>query len=181
MLLSLTGDFRRIRRLRHEDVPTLMAWDNDPDLFVLTGKKFAHDEAEKDWWSKLRHDRSRLVFAIVDDDGNLIGDVELQQILWRAREAEIRISIGDKALWNKGYGTEALSETVFAAFQFLSLERVYLRVRVDNYRAIKSYEKVGFRAVGRLAATGRLEGYTDLQLMEVTRSSYGPGSIMERA
>ncbi|MCL5115627.1 MAG: GNAT family N-acetyltransferase [Firmicutes bacterium] len=174
MVLSLTDEFRRIRRLRHDDVPQLMIWDNDPALFHLTGKKFAHDEDETQWWNQLIRDRSRLMFAIVNDDGQLIGDVELQQILWRAREAEIRISIGDKAFWAQGFGSEALQEMLYAAFQLLSLERVYLRVRLDNGRAIRAYEKVGFRAVARLTATGRLSGFPDLQLMEVTRARYAP-------
>ncbi len=174
MLLSLTDEFRRIRCLRHEDVPVLMAWDDDPDLFQLTGKKFRRDDNQKDWWNHLVRDRSRLMFGIVNDGGRLIGDVELLQILWRAGEAEIRISIGDKSCWNRGYGTQALQEAVVAAFHFLSLHRVYLRVRVDNPRAIRSYEKVGFRAVARLQATGRLAGYADLRLMEITRAHYLP-------
>ncbi len=175
MILSLTNEYRRIRRLRHDDVPALMAWDNDPDLFELTGKKFSVDENYQDWWASLVRDRTRLVFGIVDDIGRLIGDVELLQILWRAREAEVRISIGDKKYWNRGYGTEALMEALLAAFRILSLERVYLRVRSDNGRAIHSYRKVGFRPVARLAATGRLLGCAELQLMEMTRGRYGLG------
>lgn len=149
-----------------------MAWDNDPDLFELTGKKFQCGEDYGNWWRELVHDRARIMFGIVNDGGTLIGDVELLQIVWRTREAEIRISIGDKACWNRGYGTQALTEALAVAFHFLSLERLYLRVRVDNRRAIRSYEKVGFRLVARLAATGRLRGYTDLNLMEVTRPDF---------
>lgn len=183
MILSLTDDYRRIRRLKHEDIATLMAWDNDPDLFELTGKKFQHGQDHGNWWSELVHDRARIMFAIVNDGGALIGDVELLQIVWRTREAEIRISIGDKAFWNRGYGTQALGEAIAAAFDFLSLERLYLRVRVDNIRAIRSYEKVGFRSVARLQATGRLKGYTDLKLMEVTRPHFVaqvPASLCHR-
>jgi RimJ/RimL family protein N-acetyltransferase len=176
LILALNNQFRRIRDLNHEDVPTLMDWDNDPDLFALTGKKFHQDITEHDWWDNLIRDRTRLMFAIVDDCGRLIGDVEILQILWRAREAEVRISIGDKSFWNRGFGTEALNEALYAAFHFLSLDRVYLRVRVDNLRAIKSYQKAGFRSVGRLEPTGRLSGQTALQLMEVTRHHFFPES-----
>ncbi len=177
MILSLTDDYRRIRRLQHDDVHQLMIWDNDPGLSQLTGKKFDHRDNEEAWWSQVVRDRSRLVFAIVDDQGRLIGDVELQQILWRAREAELRISIGDKNSWNRGYGTEAVDEMLAAAFGLLSLDRVYLRVRVDNPRAIRAYQKSGFRTVAHLSATGRLHGYTALKLMEVTRERYLPASI----
>ncbi|NMP21253.1 GNAT family N-acetyltransferase [Sulfobacillus harzensis] len=177
MVLSLTDDYRRIRRLEPSDVHQLMTWDNDPALSRLTGKKFEHGDDEAAWWNQLVRDRSRLVFAIIDEEGRLIGDVELQQILWRAREAELRISIGDKNFWNRGYGTEAVDETLSAAFSLLSLDRVYLRVRVDNPRAIRAYQKSGFRTVAHLAATGRLAGYTALKLMEITREHYLPNSL----
>lgn len=172
MVLSLQKGFVRLRRLSFDDVPRLMAWDANPELFQLTGKKFERGDDATSWWGHLLRDRSRLIFAIVGDQGELIGDVELQQILWRSREAEVRISIGDKSYWDRGYGTEAMGEALAVAFDMLSLERVYLRVRIDNRRAIKSYLKAGFRAVARLEANGRLQGMTDLQLMEVTRQHH---------
>ncbi len=177
MIVSLDEKFQRIRRIQHEDVKSLMAWDNDPDLFHLTGKKFQHDDDGPSWWKRLVSDRSRVMFAIMDDRGRLIGDVELLHILWRAREAELRISIGDKGQWDQGFGTQALLETLVVAFEVMALHRVYLRVRKDNCRAVCSYEKVGFRLIGRLEPTGRLKGQQALHLMEVTSVHYFPVSL----
>ncbi len=180
MVLSLTDRFRRIRRLSHEDVPALMEWDSDPELLLLVGKKFQDNDDASCWWDRVIRDRSRLVFAIVDDNARLIGDVELLHIRWRAHEAELRICIGDKRSWNHGYGTDALQEALGAAFGYLALRRVYLRVRLDNRRAIHAYQKVGFRPVGRLDPTGRLRGQPPLQLMEITRDQVLDAALSAR-
>lgn len=173
LVLAPLGKMTRIRRLKEDDLPHLMNWDKDPDVSDLAGKKFTAHGKVKEWWRNLIHDRTRLTFAIVNDVGTLIGDVALEQIVWRSREAELRISIGDKRYWNRGFGTEALIDIIRIGFEGLNLERIYLRVQNDNRRAIRAYLKAGFRKVGRLVANGRLEGHPDLVLMQIERNYYG--------
>jgi RimJ/RimL family protein N-acetyltransferase len=120
------------------------------------------------WWQAIGRDRTRLGVAIVNDEGRLIGDIELENVAWRAGEAELRIAIGDKTYWNRGYGTQALQEMAQVAFELLRLRSLYLRVADQNIRAIRSYRKAGFRKVGRLSATGRLCGGQSLVLMRMT-------------
>ena len=168
MIITLTGTERRIRPLRYEDLDILMEWDNDPELQRLTGRKFSAEDEMTRWWESIEHDRSRLAVAIVDDSGRFIGDIELENVTWRAGEAELRIAIGDKSCWNRGYGTEALREIAQFAFAHLRLQSLYLRVSDKNLRAIRSYQKAGFRKVGRLWATGRLKGGQNLVLMRMT-------------
>ncbi|MCY0864748.1 MAG: GNAT family protein [Sulfobacillus sp.] len=171
------GPYRRLRRLEPGDVTRLMEWDNDPEIYQLTGKKFSYGLDPKRWWLSLHEDSRRLALGIVNDQQELVGDVELEHIAWRAREAELRISIGDKRYWNQGIGGEAVSEMLMIAFGPLGLERIYLRVRHDNPRAIRVYQKVGFQPVGRLKATGHLTGMADLILMEVTPKTYQPWKV----
>lgn len=167
MILSRADGLERIRPLRREDVPDLMAWDDDPELHRLTGKKFTTAGTASAWWNELIRDRARVAMAILDDRGRLIGDVALENVSWRAHDAEIRISIGDKASWNRGFGTEALREAARIAFDQLKLKSLYLRVSEDNRRAIRAYEKAGYRKVGRLRASGRLSGRQSLVLMRL--------------
>ncbi len=167
MITILTGAEKRIRPLRPDDLAILRRWDSDPELQALTGRKFDAADEMAQWWAAIERDRSRLAVAIVDDDGRLIGDIELENVAWRAGEAELRIAIGDKSCWNRGFGTQALREMAGLAFEQLGLQSLYLRVSEHNVRAIRSYAKVGFRKVGRLAATGRLQGGQSLVLMRM--------------
>ncbi len=169
MMVALIRTKKRIRPLTQEDVTTLMQWSQDPELQRLTGRTFPSEKDGALWWHAVERDPTRLAMAILDDDGQFIGDVELENVAWRAGEAELRIAIGEKSCWNRGYGTEALSEMAQIAFKELHLHSLYLRVSERNVRAIRSYHKAGFRKVARLSATGRLQGGDPLVLMRRTR------------
>ena len=82
--------------------------------------------------------------------GRLIGFIELDAIQWAHGDAYLAIGIGERDLWGKGYGTDAMREILRFAFEELNLHRVTLTVFEYNPRAIRTYEKVGFREEGRL-------------------------------
>ncbi|MCL6614902.1 MAG: GNAT family N-acetyltransferase, partial [Firmicutes bacterium] len=107
------------------------------------------------------------LFAIEDDEGRLIGDLELDHISWRRREAELRIRIGEKERWNEGYGTDAVRTLLALAFGRMKLRRVYLKVYRFNRRAIRCYEKSGFRKEGILRRRDGAAGWKDIILMSV--------------
>ena len=65
------------------------------------------------------------------------------------RKAMIGIAIGDKTFWNKGYGTGAMRLLLDYAFNLLNLNSIMLGVYAYNEWAIKCYEKVGFKLIGR--------------------------------
>ena len=157
----------RVRWLQAEDLPVMAAWERDPEIAHLMGRRFQTDADVREWWGTLNRGGDRLGFAILLD-GRLIGDMELLHISRAGQEAEVRICIGEKAAWNHGYGTVALDRLMRLAFSDLGLTRVYLRVTRDNHRAIRCYAHLGFKKRARLRATGRLSGQPDLILMDVT-------------
>ena len=59
------------------------------------------------------------------------------------------ISLGEHDAWGQGYGTEATRLMLGLAFDSIGLHRVGLSVFSFNERAIRSYEKAGFRLEGR--------------------------------
>ena len=98
-------------------------------------------------------------FAIRTLTGDrLIGFIELDGIQWAHGDAYLAIGIGERDLWGKGYGTDAMRETLRFAFEELNLHRVTLTVFEYNPRAIRTYEKVGFREEGRLRQHLNREG-----------------------
>ncbi|CAB1129690.1 N-acetyltransferase [Candidatus Hydrogenisulfobacillus filiaventi] len=164
-----------LRPLAREDMPQLVAWDNDPEIVALAGKKFHAGQAEAvRWWEQARRDRHLAAFAIADEAGRLLGDIMLKHISWRRREAELQVTIGDRSRWGQGYGTAAIRELLGLAFGPLSLRRVYLRVHASNQRALAVYARLGFRPVGRLLPGQRLPG-PPLILMELRREAFRAG------
>lgn len=59
--------------------------------------------------------------------------------------AEVSIFITNREDWSKGYGTDAMRALVDFGFGELRMERIWLRVFDYNPRAVRSYEKVGFK------------------------------------
>jgi len=85
------------------------------------------------------------------DDNRLLGDINLDVINdWGSRDSFVGLGIGDRNDWGKGYGTDAMKIILRFAFTELNLRRVTLTVFEYNPRAIRSYEKVGFRHEGHL-------------------------------
>jgi RimJ/RimL family protein N-acetyltransferase len=93
------------------------------------------------------------------DEDRLVGFIGLAGDLYPHGEAFVGIGIGERQLWGKGYGTDAMKVILRYAFQELNLRRVALDTFEYNPRAIRSYERAGFvhegRARGYLLRDGR--------------------------
>lgn len=84
--------------------------------------------------------------------------------------------LGEPGSWNRGIGTELVSAIVRFLFADLRAERVVMDPHVDNLRAIRCYEKCGFRRVRMLPAHERHEGEMhDCWQMELLAPGAGPG------
>lgn len=110
-----------------------------------------------------------LNFAIEDlESSKLIGSCGLADIDLVSRHAKLGIMIGDKEYWNKGYGKDIIRTLLSIAFNQIGLNKVKLGVFEYNKRAIKCYEKVGFKIVGvekeDIYRNGR---YYDHYIMEI--------------
>lgn len=157
----------RLRPFRRGDLPSMVRWNNDPDLQYYVDSDLPKTLPECEAWFARNFPRlSYRLFAIEDDQGRLIGDLELDHISWRRREAELRIRIGEKERWNEGYGTDAVKTLLSLAFGPMGLRRLYLKVYRFNHRAIRCYEKNGFRREGLLR---RRDGrnWKDILLMSI--------------
>ncbi|MBD7983472.1 GNAT family N-acetyltransferase [Sporosarcina sp. Sa2YVA2] len=88
--------------------------------------------------------------AIVTEERKHIGWVDLKNIDRMNRHAELGIAIGDKTYWGKGYGLAAMKEMLLWGFNELELNKIWLRVEVDNEKAIKSYTRMGYVEEGIL-------------------------------
>jgi diamine N-acetyltransferase len=167
----LAGQLTILRRVVAADLPLLQAWDDDPEIIALMGRKYAETDVS-DWFRSLNRDRTCRTWAIDTHDGKLIGELELAHLNWRSGSTELRICIGDKDYWSHGYGTDALRAALRAAFEGLCLDSVYLRVFITNTRAIRTYEKLGFRRQAILEPSIRRQDPAAVLLMNLTRQRW---------
>jgi RimJ/RimL family protein N-acetyltransferase len=91
-------------------------------------------------------------------EDKLIGEIGLDVVNWSGRDAFVGLGIGETEYWSKGYGTDVMNVLLRFAFTEINLRRVTLTVFEYNPRAIRSYEKAGFRHEGRLRKLLNREG-----------------------
>ena len=92
------------------------------------------------------------------EDDKLIGEIGLDVVNWPGRDAFVGLGIGETEYWSKGYGTDVMNVLLRFAFTEINLRRVSLGVFEYNPRAIRSYEKAGFRHEGRMRRLLNREG-----------------------
>jgi RimJ/RimL family protein N-acetyltransferase len=92
------------------------------------------------------------------EDDKLIGELGLDVVSWNGRDAFVGLGIGEPEYWSKGYGTDIMNVLLRFAFLEVNLQRVTLTVFEYNPRAIRSYEKAGFRHEGRRRLALNREG-----------------------
>jgi RimJ/RimL family protein N-acetyltransferase len=151
----LEGTLVRLRPLTQDDLPLLLRWYTDPEVIHWLHQSEYREGGEERIRAKFgpgseRADDVRWIIEAID--GTPIGVIRLEGIEGAHRRAELAVSIGEKAYWSHGYGTEAIKLALRHGFEGLELRRVHLITDVDNQRGIRCYEKCGFRREGLLRA-----------------------------
>lgn len=106
-------------------------------------------------------------------DNALLGDIALDVDEWNTGNAFVGLAVYERANWGKGFGSEAMHLLLEFAFNEVNMRRVSLTVFEYNPRAIRSYEKVGFRHEGRLRGRLMREGKRwDMLVMGILREEW---------
>ena len=180
----LYGHNLRLRSAERTDIPQFLRWINDPEvvanLEVYAPMGTVEEEAWFDAMKQRPIDEHTLVIEIHPEESDqewvVIGNTSFFPIDHKAHSVEIGIMIGEKAYWNKGFGTEAMRTMCRYGFDELNLNRVWLRVYDTNPRARKAYEKAGFVYEGTMRQAVYKNGrYIDMHIMSVLRSDWNNG------
>ena len=177
----LQGNRIRLRAAEREDISAFLRWINDAEvtenlLFVAPISRFE----EEQWYdAMMKTPKAEHVLVIeVQDEGleegyRAIGTCQFHNIDWRNRSAEIGIMIGEKAFWDKGYGTETMRLLLSHGFHTLNMHRIWLQVIDKNQRGIRAYEKAGFQYEGKYRQGHYQHGqYFDVHLMSVIQEEW---------
>ena len=148
---KLIGENVFLGPVSKEYIPKLVRWMNDLEVVKYTCQaSLMHtEEIEKQFLENAAKSQTHYYFGIFLNNGELIGGIGLTELSSVNRTAILGITIGEKKLWSKGYGTEAITLLLDYGFNVLNLNNIMLTVFEFNPRAIKAYEKSGFKAIGR--------------------------------
>ena len=147
------GELVALAPLEPGIIPLWQRWLNDLEVTRTLGAFSVNvhpRESQERAYDRSVHTEGDVSFAIVERDGRrVIGSTSLREISFRTGAATFSIVIGEKACWDRGYGTEATRLVLDFAFHALGLHNVLLTVYDNNPRGVRAYEKAGFRVMGR--------------------------------
>jgi len=173
---KLSGEKCYLSPLSTEDADAITSWLNDLEVTLPLGDEaylpYSVEKVQGEIAEAIR--RQDHVFGIVDCVSNhVIGRCLLFGMNPVDRSAMLGIFIGDKDYWSQGYGTEACRLLLDYAFNLLNLHSVMLGVFSFNQRAIRAYEKVGFKQIGRRREARIIGGKSyDAILMDILEDEF---------
>lgn len=168
----------RLRAPERSDIPRFVTWLNDPEVRAGLLVSLPLSTADEEGWFEAMlkrplEEHPMTIEVRQGDDWLPVGNCGFHNIDWRCRAAEVGIFIGEKSLWNRGYGTEVMRLLLKHGFHTLNLNRIALDVYETNLRAIRSYENAGFVHEGRRRQAMFKDGrYVDILQMSVLRSEW---------
>lgn len=150
---QVVGRLVALRRPIAADLPSVVRWYRDPEIARLTRyqtRQMSQAEIERFFQVRMLAPDA-LAYSIVELPAwRLIGFTTFSALDGDNGSVMFHITIGERDAWGRGLGTEATELMLSHAFERLGLHRVGLTVFSYNTRAIRAYEKAGFRFEGRL-------------------------------
>ena len=163
------GRIVRLREKEIEDATRDYEWRRDIELAAYDATRpitMSYKTFVKTMTEELRRpSQFRRTYAIEEREGGAhIGNIMYYGYDSLVRETEMGITIGVRAYWARGYGTDAVSTLLAYVFDELDLRRMYLHTLSSNVRAQRAFHRAGFRRVRSV----RRDGY-DFERMEIER------------
>lgn len=101
------------------------------------------------WLASPRADVQRVLFCL-RAGGAPIGFGDIAHLEPDHGRGALGLVIGERALWGRGYGREALEGLLRVCFERLALRRVGAQVYATNARSLRLFEGAGFVREGAL-------------------------------
>ncbi len=164
-----------LRPVTHDDLPAIMRWRNDPEVVRFWDVPPA---SEAEYLEELfEPDDAPAWQLVIEHRGRPIGQLQY----WHPTSdpddhwsAGIDLYIGEPDGRDRGLGTEAVRVALQYLFEVKRLHRVTIDPEVDNRRAIRVYEKAGYRFDGVLRHNDRFEDgrWVDSYMMSILEDEW---------
>lgn len=164
-----------LRNWRLQDLADFTELFTDREVMLAAGARFCRTPQES--LQRLREfmDNREAFAMVLKEEGKVIGSIKLQNDIrrWQVRSRSVGYEL-NRAYWDKGYMTEALSAMVRAAFEVYGLSVLGIGHFAGNERSQRVIERCGFRYEGTIRqAFQRFDGAVfDDVAYSITREEY---------
>ena len=140
----------------------IRSWINEETVRHGTGTEGPVSDFEHlRWYEAVMSDPSQRMFVIGVGRGRQAipaGLLGLRGVNWRSRYAEYWIYLGEASARGHGIADDASRLLLGFAFNRLGMHRVFLQVDSTNDRAVRLYQRLGFRQEGVLKQASFVDG-----------------------
>lgn len=145
-LLQMQSDRVRIRPWEQRDLLAQEVWPRYTDPFSTLWNTPRPVVLNGDYYADYTMNNRR-IWAIEDRHKRLIGRISLREVEQHTQRARLGVSLGAPYV-GQGLGTEALTLFLNHYFGPMGFMAMLLDVAGFNRRAVRCYERLGFRYVG---------------------------------
>lgn len=136
-----------LQPLEHRDIEILMRLRNDKQLSQYLRKiKFITPEIQEKWFQDYLNEQNHYCWSIIFEL-RTIGSLAIYDI--EDTKAEIGKIMIDPKYQGRGFAYQSFLMAILLGFKFLDIKTFCLTVHENNLAARKTYEKIGFRVMGR--------------------------------
>ena len=156
-MINLSKDEISLRALEPEDINILYAWENNPEIWIVSNTLNPISKYILQKYLKNSHldiyqtQQLRLIIELNSSKGikKPIGAIDIFDFDPINRKAGLGILVNDTNYRNKGYAGQALELIINYAFNILNLHQLYCNITTDNIPSIKLFESKGFEISGQ--------------------------------
>ncbi len=155
-----------LRPIKITDAPIIQNWHNDPELrkVARAGERPTTIEYEKEDIKTSYNNKDEAYLMVVKKANEKeIGFIRGNCLASSSGNVWLRMIIGDKKAWGKDYAVDALRCFLGWLFYELNIHRVTCETYATNRRAIRFFEKIGFKREGVIREAHYIDGkYHDI-------------------
>lgn len=168
-----------LRPVTMRDAAIIRKWHNDPQLMLLARvgeEKTTLRQERADIRAARRSNDQAYHMIVKQSDDSAIGFIRFNFIDRSSGNVWLRMMIGEKQVWGKGYARDALTSYLTWLFDVIGIHRVTLECYSTNTRAITFYEQLGFQKEGVLREAVLISGtYHDIFSFGLLRRDFKAG------
>lgn len=155
--LVLKGDRVALAEMTEADQPSFQQWlsTNAGLRELIDDHRVPTMQDQMNWFTRVQQPDRKFFALLTLPEQTLIGNCGFVEIDPATQSAILRITIGHPEFLGKGLGSEAVLLLVRYAFDVARWKQVTLKVLKTNPRAIRTYEKAGFKQVGEGLQNGK--------------------------